>query len=381
MVTHQKSNVFSQISIAARIIDGSIKIDSRAEFENILRLFPNDPALLRIYADLLVTKKSPEIAAKSYGEAAHLFIDSGRTLQAIVSKSLAWKISRPSDPEQIREFFTLMNENGFHQVPVNAFLHTLTYSALVAILYPLIKIRLPAGRIVIKVDDEEKYLYLVVSGALRATTFQPVNSDKEILYKKSCIHLSENDFFGNIYPFEDQQLSQSYVETITKTELIKMPKINLMKVCVTYPDVEGAIAHLFTSQSGIEVKDSSRINRMGSRQHVPVKVHLQVQSQINGNPPLTLSGYSRDISIGGLCVVLDPEYRDHPSLNADFKDANVKISLPSEDITINVPGKIIWNRQIHIEQDTAVALGMRYQEMSPKSQGMLLGFANSLKTE
>jgi len=89
MVTHQKSNVFSQISIAARIIDGSIKIDSRAEFENILRLFPNDPALLRIYADLLVTKKSPEIAAKSYGEAAHLFIDSGRTLQAIVSKSLA----------------------------------------------------------------------------------------------------------------------------------------------------------------------------------------------------------------------------------------------------------------------------------------------------
>jgi CRP-like cAMP-binding protein len=380
MASNRKINIFNQISIAAQIIDGSIKIDSEAEFENVLRLFPNDPALLRAYADLLVTKNSFEVAARSYGEAAGLFIDSGMTLQAIVAKSLEWKINPPSDPEEIKEFFTLANGNGYHQTPVNIFFHTLSYSALVAILYPLIKVRLPAGKMIKKVGDEEKHLHLLVSGALRATTFQPLNSDNEIVYKKSAFHLSENDFFGNIYPFENQELSQSYVETITESEVIKIPKINLMKVCVKYPEVEEALANLFTAQSGIEEKENSLVQRMGSRQQVPVKVQIQLLSQNNGHPPLNLTGYSRDISIGGICVVLDPEHWKHPSLNEYIKNADVQISLPSEDFTVNVPGKIIWNRQIEIEQEPAIALGMQYREMSPKSRGMLLGFANSLKT-
>jgi CRP-like cAMP-binding protein len=381
MSTDQKTNVFNQISIAAQIIDGSIKIDSRAEFENVLQLFPNDPTLLRAYADLLATKNTPEVAAKSYAEAADLFIDSGMTLQAIVAKSLEWKMNPPSASEPIRDFFTLTNENGYHRTPVNVFFHTLSYSALVAILYPLIKIRLPAGRMVKKVGDEEKYLFFIVSGALRATTFQRVNSGDDVVYKKSSFHLSENDFFGDIYPFEDQQMSQSYVETITESELIKIPKISLMKGSVKYPDVEEALTQLFAAQSGIEENENSMVKRMGSRQQVPVKVQMQVESSHNGNPPLALTGYSRDISIGGICVVLDPEFQDNPSLTEIVRDANVQISLPSEDFTVNVPGKVIWSRQIDCEQDTALALGMQYREMSPKSRGMLLGFANSLKVK
>ena len=69
----------------------------------------------------------------------------------------------------------------------------------------------------------------IVSGALRATTYQPVEANGETVYKKIGLHLSENDFFGAVDPFEEKQLSKSYVETITQTELIKIPKINLMK--------------------------------------------------------------------------------------------------------------------------------------------------------
>ena len=87
------------------------------------------------------------------------------------------------------------------------------------------KIRLPAGRIIKKAGDEEKHLYFVVSGALRATSYQPMETKGDTVYKKSAFHLSENDFFGAVYPFEDKQLSKSYVETITQTELIKIPKI------------------------------------------------------------------------------------------------------------------------------------------------------------
>ncbi|CAB1060604.1 hypothetical protein D1BOALGB6SA_5371 [Olavius sp. associated proteobacterium Delta 1] len=379
MATNHKTNKFSQLSIAAQIIDGYIKIDSKAEFEQVLQLFPKNPTLIRTYADLLVEKESPHIAAESYAEAANLFIDSGMTLQAIVSKSLEWQINPPSEPEQIREFFTLSRANGYQKTPANVFFHSLSHSPRLAILYPLIKIRIPAGKMVKKVGDKENYLYFVVNGALRATTFQPGNSDNEIVYKRSYFHLSENDFFGNIYPFEDQQLSESYVETITESELLKISKISLMKVSVQYPEVEKALADLFTSQSGIEERARPRVERMGSRQKIPVKVHVQAQSSINGNRPPDLTGYSRDISYGGICVLLDPECQDNALMKAYGKGAEVQISLPSEDLTANVTGKIVWNRRIDIEQDTAIALGIQFREMSPKSRGLLLGFANSLK--
>ncbi len=381
MATNQKTNGFNQVSIAAQIIDGSIKFDSKAEFENVLKLFPNDPALLRTYADLLLTKNAPQIAADSYGEAADLFSESGMILQAIVAKSLAWKIHPPSDPGQINHFFTANMKNGHPGKPLNDFFYSLPYSAMMAILYPLVKIRLPAGTMLKKVGDEERYLYLIVSGALRATTFQPVNSGNQVVYKKSSSHLAGNDFFGDILPFEEKKISNSYVETITEAELVKLSKINLMKVCVRYPEVERALEDMFSSRSGIEEKENSIKDRVGCRHQVPVKVQLQIQSESNGNPPLTVAGRSRDMSIGGICVVLDAQYRDHPSLKNGIKDANVQISFPSEEFTVSVSGEVIWSRLIDIEQDTALALGIKFQEMSPKSRGLLLGFANSLKPE
>jgi CRP-like cAMP-binding protein len=300
MATIQKANVLNQLSIAAQIIDGSIKIESTEEFENVLQIFPDDPALLRAYGDLLLVKSKPDSAAETFGEAARLFVDSGMILQAIVSKSLQWKINPPSKSSEIRQFFSEIKKAVYHETAVNAFFKTLEYQALVAILFPLIKIRLPASRIVKKAGDEEKHLYLIVSGALRATNYLPVKTNGDTVYKKSAIHLSENDFFGAIYPFEDKQLSKSYVETITQAELIKIPKISLMKVCVKYPHVEKALSDLLGAQSGIEEKDESLTDRIGNRQEIPLKVHLQIRPQSQDEQPLSVSGYSKDISIGGL---------------------------------------------------------------------------------
>jgi hypothetical protein len=379
MATIVKDNFFSQLSVAAQIIDGSIKIDSTSEFKNVLKLFPDDPALLRAYGDLLISKNMPDIAAHSYGNAARLFIDSGMTLQAIVSKSLQWKINPPSDLKEIKQFFSRIKNAGFHETPVNAFFSNFEYPVMVAILFPLIKIRLPAGTMVKKTGDEEKHLYFIVSGALRATTYQPVTNGAEAVYKKSAVHLSENDFFGAICPFEDKQLSKSYVETITQTELIKIPKINLMKVCVKYPAVEQALVDLFGSQSGIKEKDDFRTDRIGDRQEIPIKVHLQIHPQSKNKQPLSLSGYSKDISISGICVALNSEYRSIPSIEECIKGAGVLISLPNEELSLNVKGTVIWSREIKIEDEKTIALGMQFQEMSPKSRGMLLGFASNLE--
>ena len=380
MATIEKANIFNQLSIAAQIIDGSIKIDSTSEFETVLQIFPNDPALLRAHGDFLIVQHMADAAARSFGKAAKLFIDSGMILQAIVSKSLQWKISPPLDSNEIKQFFSTIKEAGYHETPVNAFFDKLEYQALVAMLFPLVKIRLPAGRIVKKAGDEEKYLYLVVSGALRSVTYHPVGSGSETVYKKSALHLAENDFFGAVYPFEDKQLSTSYVETITQTELIKIPKINLMKVCVKHPEVEAALIDLFESQSGIEEEVKMQIDRVGDRQEIAIKVHLQIHPQSNGEMPLSLSGYSKDLSIGGICVVLNSEYQSIPAFEDCVEGADVQISLPNEELSLNVKGTVIWSRLIKIDQEETIALGMRFQEMSPKARGMLMGFANNLET-
>jgi len=43
-------------SLLNRIIDGSVTIDSVTKFEDLLKAFPNDPGLHRIYGDLLKKK-------------------------------------------------------------------------------------------------------------------------------------------------------------------------------------------------------------------------------------------------------------------------------------------------------------------------------------
>ena len=77
-------------------------------------------------------------------------------------------------------------------------------------------------------------------------------------------------------------------------------------------------------------------------------------------------------------MVLNSEYRSIPSFEDCVKGAGVQISLPNEELSLNVKGTVVWSRQINVAEKTTVALGMRFQEMSPKARGMLLGFANNL---
>jgi len=81
-----------QISIAKHIIDGSITIDSVKEFQGMLQIFPNGPALHRAYADLLVRKQLSEAAGQSYHQASELFAAAGLLLQAVVCQVLKWQI-------------------------------------------------------------------------------------------------------------------------------------------------------------------------------------------------------------------------------------------------------------------------------------------------
>jgi len=77
-----------QSSIVNRIKDGSVKIDSVLEFNNILKVFPNDPWVHKFHADLLKREKLFYAAADEYRIASELFIEADMTLQALASKIL-----------------------------------------------------------------------------------------------------------------------------------------------------------------------------------------------------------------------------------------------------------------------------------------------------
>ncbi|MGB5992079.1 MAG: hypothetical protein WBG61_07120, partial [Desulfobacterales bacterium] len=57
--------IYRQDSVVNRIIDGSITIDSVEEFEDLLKAFPKDPRLHKVFADRLLEEKSIN-AAEEY---------------------------------------------------------------------------------------------------------------------------------------------------------------------------------------------------------------------------------------------------------------------------------------------------------------------------
>ena len=94
--------------------------------------------------------------------------------------------------------------------------------------------------------------------------------------------------------------------------------------------------------------------------------------------PFTLDGYSRDISVGGICVVLDAKYANITSIFKTLKNAQINISFPGEAFTLNVWGKIVWSRNVSFEGEKTLALGIQFKEMTPKMSGMLVVFADML---
>jgi hypothetical protein len=49
-----------------------------------------------------------------------------------------------------------------------------------------------------------------------------------------------------------------------------------------------------------------------------------------------------------------------------------------EALKLKVSGKIVWTQKIHVDGKQTLALGIKFDEMSPKFQGMLFAFADNL---
>jgi hypothetical protein len=376
-----QNNLAIKKSITEQIANGSIRINSTKEFERLLKLFPSDPKLIKAYADLLSKENFLDSALKLYRKAAILFIDSGNMIDAVVSKIRQWKIAKPTY-QDARLFFAALHEANFSRSLLAIFFDKLSIPEMFAIMMLFDVIELPAGQMVSKAGEREKDLNLIVQGTFKKTAYEPQKSNDETIFKKSSLMLTKNHFFGRIFPFDKENYSKSYIESESQAELITISKKSLKQICKKYPTVEIAIKGLYEFESTVSKKDQYKRMQKGGRYKLPIRMSLEIYPKTSFNYPIIVEGYSKDISIGGTCVVLDEKDMDVHSSIASFhkstKDAKVKISMSIEALKLKVSGNIVWTQKIHVNGKQTLALGIKFDEMSPKFQGMLFAFADNL---
>jgi len=368
-----------QNSIVSRIIDGSVIIDSVKDFENLLKAFPNDPWLHRFFADLLEREQSFYAAADAYGIAADLFIEEDMIMQAIVSKTLEWQILGLSYQEG-QHFYSSLRKTKSKNTGVQLFFTKMTYPEIIAFMSMLMVRYFPENSKMKTFGDEENNLYFVVSGTVEETTYHRLENGGKV-QKKSSNNLMENDFFGEIYPFEKDRISQSTVETMTRVEFAKISKQRLMKICRKYPNAKRLIHDLYQRRSKSDKERFSYTVRKTVRHQLPTQVNIKIFSDDPDKTPLELSGFTENISLGGASVVLAADYETDHFGSLVGKQVHIQIYLAIAFVNLSILGTAVWSKEISLEGKKSAVLGIQFEEMTDKDLRLLQGYHYGYEVE
>ena len=364
------------------IIDGSIVINSVDLMLDILKKFPAEPHLVRIYADLLLKHKMHEAAAKAYNRAAILFLNSGKMLPAIVAKISQWHIEMPSD-QHVKSFLSELDSNNNHnrELPIGHFFSKLSIHELKALCSLFENIRLPDGQVVKEIGDTEDHLFFIVSGRLKDSIYLTLQNQRKV-FRKPTLTLSENDFFGDIYPFNKEQRSQSYIETLEPVELVRIPKEKLMRICRKYPNIELGIIDLLSIRSITDKEAPVDEIRRETRHKFTLRLELEIYPEYAPDQAIYLEGDSEDISIGGMSINIDPTNIREPQtvsgLEKTISNSRINVSVVTHTLLLKISGKIVWRRKVVHTGTKTLAVGMQFDEMTPKIRGLLFALFNGL---
>ena len=242
-------------------------------------------------------------------------------------------------------------------------------------------IRLPAGKVFKEIGDPEDHLFFIVSGRLKDSIYLTLQNQRKV-FRKPTLELAENDFFGDIYPFNKEQRSQSYIETIEPTELVRIPKEKLMRICRKYPNIELGIIDLLSIRSLTDQEESPETVRKETRHKFSLMLELEIYPEHSPDEAIYLEGASEDISIGGMSIIVDSNRITEPwnisSLHESATNAKIYVSVVTHTLLLKISGMIAWRREIVHSGAKALAIGMQFDEMSPKVRGLLFALFNSL---
>ena len=359
-------------NIVQRIVDGNVIINTVEEFEKVLKLFPDDPRMLRAYGDLLADKESKAAAVEPYRKASELFIENDQSLQAIVAKILEWSIVKPSHSDG-RLFHSAISSCRSQESPLQNFFAKMAYPEMVAIMLRLVRVRLPAHYLVIEANDISNEIYFIVSGTLNETTY-PEADESGLAPLPTKAILLENDIFGNVLPFDQENVSRSDVETLTRVELVKLSKPVLMSVCKKFPKVELLVSSLHrTPSQAADARSWQRVRR-SERHEIPIKINMKILRTEENKPPLILEGFTKDISLGGACIDLGAKYWAVPPSELEDRQVELEINLPNADTTLTLNGEVAWTREIPQAGKSILELGIEFIDLTQENLGLLNQF-------
>ncbi|MBW2027812.1 MAG: PilZ domain-containing protein [Deltaproteobacteria bacterium] len=364
-----KEQLERQRRIIKGIFDGSVVIDSTKDFESLFEDVPENPTLYRAFADLLVREKAFAAGAMAYKNAAGMYLDSGATLQAIVSQTLAWRLSNPSLGE-FQDFHSRIIECKAQDSPLNQFFQRMEWAEMYSFLRCVERSRLPSRKMIKRFGDRESHLFFVVSGILKESIYHQAK-EQEDTYRKRSFNLMKNDYFGKVYPFREVIISKSDVETVSRVEVLKIAGQKLMEVCVRHPRVELLVIDLYEKRIELEEDGTSYRVRKAARHQLPTKAAVGFPQGSKERWPLVLDGVTRDISLNGACIIVGSKYLVGAPGEMVGKDVKITLSLPRTTEDPYILGKVIWGKEALNRKGERAMFGLEFQELSPRDRELL----------
>jgi CRP-like cAMP-binding protein len=342
-------------------------------------MYTDKPGFIRVHADKGNESRALNRAAGLYSNAAKLFLKKDKISAAIAMKAIQWRINSPTKSE-VKNFLLNLAQVSGDDTPAKQFFCLLNLQESIALFSSFEIIRLPANRAVKKVGDLEDNLYFIISGTLKDSMYNSIDN-REKVYREPNLNLNEDDYFGDIYPFDMDKKSNSHVETKSQVELLRISKEKLRKICTRYPKIEYGLLNLLKIRSKDSIEDSHEKLRHARR--IQLKLEFGIEIQLNGshNTSTYLSGYSSDVSIGGISFILDDIglnlFSEISSFDKGIKNAKVQVNFPIEELKVCIPGKIVWLSPVSHEGRKTTALGIQFEKMTPQLRGLLMIFFNS----
>ena len=367
-----------QRGILNRINDGSLRLTSDAEFQQLKDLFPDRGEISRAYADFLLGQDDKEKAYNAYTHAANLFLKDGKTFQAIVSTMLAWRNGKPTHGVG-RAFHTSLQNSIREESPLRHLFSDISYPELLAFMLKLVRTYVDANKYVTRIGQDSQYVFFVVSGELEEHV-DPAIKVQRLRSGPSGQILQDNDIFGDIFPLQETTVSLSDVKACKPSEVVKISKAHLIEICQRYPDLEHRLAKLYKGPPSVDYGRSWSSVRRSTRHENPVRTTVMLSLRKGDQSPVAFEGMSKDISLGGACIDLGLKYGSmRPETFAGI-EAVVEINLPS-GVGVSIPGHVTWCKQVNEPAGVSIVAGIRFAPLPPDVRDFLKVYCFGFETE
>ncbi len=114
---------------------------------------------------------------------------------------------------------------------------------------------------------------------------------------------------------------------------------------------------------------------------MPCQVNMTVEIHPAGVPKavVVLKGSARDLSISGVSFIPETNGNGLPanlaSLVKDPDHQRVRVAISSEALSMSIPGQIVRTRELMVNGNRALSLGIQFDDVSPRVRGAFLAFA------